>query len=63
MTQAIQLFIQRRVIGRVLVSGKATMLGALPSIVRYLPFLPRIPGYLVGVGLRPEHVPAGDAAS
>ena len=63
MTQAIQLFIQRRVIGRVLVSGKATMLGALPSIVRYLPFLPRIPGYLVGVGLQPEHVAPRSAAS
>ena len=63
MTQAIQLFIQRRVIGRVLVSGKATMLGALPSIVRYLPFLPRIPGYLVGVGLQPEHVTPETAAS
>ncbi len=56
LTQVIQLFIQRRVIGRVLADGKATMLGALPSIVRYLPFLPRIPGYLVGVGLQPEHV-------
>jgi 2-polyprenyl-6-methoxyphenol hydroxylase-like FAD-dependent oxidoreductase len=63
MTQAIQLFIQRRVIGRVLVGGKATMLGALPSIVRYLPFLPRIPGYLVGVGLQPEHVVAPEAAA
>ena len=56
MTQAIQLFIQRRVIGRVLVGRKTTMLGVLPSIVRFLPFLPRIPGYLVGVGLQPEHL-------
>lgn len=55
-TQAIQLFIQRRVIGRVLSRGRSPMLKGLPGIVRFLPFLPRIPGYLVGVGVRPEHV-------
>jgi 2-polyprenyl-6-methoxyphenol hydroxylase-like FAD-dependent oxidoreductase len=54
-TQALQLFIQKRVIGRVL-DGRASILRALPAVVRCLPFLPRIPGYLVGVGLQPEHV-------
>jgi 2-polyprenyl-6-methoxyphenol hydroxylase-like FAD-dependent oxidoreductase len=56
LTQALQLFIQSRVIGKVLANGKAPLLGKLPSVVRLLPFLPRIPGRLVGLGFRPEHV-------
>ncbi len=55
-TQALQLFIQRRIIGRVLHEGRAPFLGGLPQLVRWLPFLPRIPGHLVGLGFRPEHV-------
>jgi 2-polyprenyl-6-methoxyphenol hydroxylase-like FAD-dependent oxidoreductase len=56
MTQALQLFIQSRIIGRVLADGRAPLLRRLPGLVRLLPFLPRIPGRLVGLGFRPEHV-------
>jgi 2-polyprenyl-6-methoxyphenol hydroxylase-like FAD-dependent oxidoreductase len=56
MTQALQLFIQGRIIGRVLENGRTPLLRGLPSLIRMLPFLPRIPGRLVGIGLRPEHV-------
>ncbi len=56
LTQALQLFVQRRVIGRVLDDGRAPFLNKLPLLLRYLPFLPRIPGRLVGLGFRPEHV-------
>jgi 2-polyprenyl-6-methoxyphenol hydroxylase-like FAD-dependent oxidoreductase len=56
LTQAIQLFIQRRIIGRVLTNGRAPFLHRLPALLRWLPFLPRIPGRLVGLGFRPEHV-------
>jgi 2-polyprenyl-6-methoxyphenol hydroxylase-like FAD-dependent oxidoreductase len=55
-TQALQLFIQSRIIGRVLADGRAPLLRRLPALVRWLPFLPRIPGRLVGLGFRPEHV-------
>jgi 2-polyprenyl-6-methoxyphenol hydroxylase-like FAD-dependent oxidoreductase len=55
-TQALQLFIQRRIIGRVLHEGRAPFLGGLPRLIRWLPFLPRIPGHLVGLGFRPEHI-------
>ncbi|HET6274504.1 MAG TPA: FAD-dependent oxidoreductase [Candidatus Cybelea sp.] len=55
-TQALQLFIQRRIIGRVLTNGRAPFLHRLPALLRWLPFLPRIPGRLVGLGFRPEHV-------
>jgi 2-polyprenyl-6-methoxyphenol hydroxylase-like FAD-dependent oxidoreductase len=56
LTQMLQLFIQSRVIGRVLADGRAPLLRGLPAIMRWLPFLPRIPGRLVGLGFRPEHV-------
>jgi len=56
LTQGLQLFIQSRIIGRVLSSGRAPLLRRLPALVRLFPFLPRIPGRLVGLGLRPEHV-------
>jgi 2-polyprenyl-6-methoxyphenol hydroxylase-like FAD-dependent oxidoreductase len=55
-TQALQLFIQRNFIGKVLSSGRAPLLGRLPALLRLMPFLPRIPGRLVGLGFRPEHV-------
>lgn len=56
LTQGLQLFIQSRIIGRVLSGGAAPLLRRLPALVRLFPFLPRIPGRLVGLGLRPEHV-------
>jgi 2-polyprenyl-6-methoxyphenol hydroxylase-like FAD-dependent oxidoreductase len=56
LTQALQLFIQSKIIGNVLASGRAPMLHRLPALLRWLPFLPRIPGRLVGIGFRPEHV-------
>jgi 2-polyprenyl-6-methoxyphenol hydroxylase-like FAD-dependent oxidoreductase len=55
-TQALQLFIQSKIIGRVLNDGRAPLLRRLPALLRILPFLPRIPGRLVGLGFRPEHV-------
>ncbi len=62
LTQSLQLFIQRRVIGKVLADGRAPMLRRLPTLLRWLPFLPRIPGRLVGLGFRPERVASGDVA-
>jgi len=55
-TQALQLFIQRNFIGRALTHGRPRFLHRLPALLRLLPFLPRIPGYLVGLGFRPEHL-------
>jgi 2-polyprenyl-6-methoxyphenol hydroxylase-like FAD-dependent oxidoreductase len=62
MTQALQLFIQSKIIGRVLSNGRAPFLRRLPALLRFLPFLPRIPGRLVGLGFRPEHL-GGNRAS
>ncbi len=57
MTQMMQVFVQRRVLGRAL----GTTLTSAPwflKLFRWFPILQRIPGYLVGVGVRPEHIRA-----
>lgn len=62
MTQRGQLFIQDRVIRRVL--GSSDMLRP-PFPIRLLarfPFLSRIPARLIGLGVRPEHVQTRDAS-
>ena len=56
MTQRMQLFIQNRVISRVL-HGEGQL--SPPIFIRLLarfPFLRRIPARLIGIGFRPEHV-------
>jgi 2-polyprenyl-6-methoxyphenol hydroxylase-like FAD-dependent oxidoreductase len=62
-TQAVQVFIQSRVIGRVLTEGRSPFLSRVASFAKHLPFLPRVPAYLVGVGFRPEHARRIDAPS
>ena len=55
MTQAMQVFVQKRVLSRAL----RTTLTSAPwflKLFRQFPFLQRIPGYLVGIGFRPEHI-------
>jgi 2-polyprenyl-6-methoxyphenol hydroxylase-like FAD-dependent oxidoreductase len=60
LTQRLQLFVQDRVIGRVLRSrGKLTP----PWLVRQMqrwPLLQRIPARVIGYGIRPEHVRTPD---
>ena len=54
-TQAMQVFIQKRVLasslGRTLTSAPWFL-----KLFRWIPILQRIPGYMVGIGVRPEHV-------
>jgi 2-polyprenyl-6-methoxyphenol hydroxylase-like FAD-dependent oxidoreductase len=56
-TQRVQVFLQNRVIRNVL-SGSAQAISLpLPlQLLRRWPWLQRIPAYLVGIGVRPEHV-------
>ena len=54
--QAVQIFLQERVIGRVL---KSTEKPSPPLALRLLarwPLLQRLPARLIGLGFRPEHV-------
>jgi 2-polyprenyl-6-methoxyphenol hydroxylase-like FAD-dependent oxidoreductase len=55
-TQRLQVFIQNRVVGRVLErTGKLS--APLPlRLLALMPFLTRIPARLIGLGIRPEHV-------
>jgi 2-polyprenyl-6-methoxyphenol hydroxylase-like FAD-dependent oxidoreductase len=60
-TQAMQLFIQNRVIGRVL-GGRVKLSPAWPvRLLARWPVLRRIPARLIGIGVRPEHVRSPDA--
>jgi 2-polyprenyl-6-methoxyphenol hydroxylase-like FAD-dependent oxidoreductase len=57
-TQAIQIMIQKRVVGPALTSDDSPRVGlALRALDRW-PLLQRIPARVMGVGLRPEHVSA-----
>jgi len=51
-----QLFVQNRIISRVLSSNKPLTLPWPLKLLRRWPFLRRYPARIVGVGFRPEHV-------
>jgi 2-polyprenyl-6-methoxyphenol hydroxylase-like FAD-dependent oxidoreductase len=55
-TQALQVFIQNRVIGRVLKSTGTLSPPMILRLVGLMPFLTRIPARVIGLGIRPEHV-------
>jgi 2-polyprenyl-6-methoxyphenol hydroxylase-like FAD-dependent oxidoreductase len=58
LTQRMQLFIQNRVIRRVLGSTDTLVLPFAVKLLARFPFLRRIPARLIGMGIRPEHVRA-----
>jgi len=62
-TQAMQLFVQNRIISRVLSSDKPLTLPWPLKLLRRWPFLRRYPARIVGVGFRPEHVKTVEAKS
>ena len=55
-TQALQLTMQKRMIGRVLASTERPKPPLLFKLFEVFPVLQRIPGRLLAVGVRPEHV-------
>jgi 2-polyprenyl-6-methoxyphenol hydroxylase-like FAD-dependent oxidoreductase len=55
-TQRIQLFVQRRVIGRVLGAARPLRPALVVRLLGAVPLLQRIPARLIGIGVRPEHV-------
>ncbi|MFT3774506.1 MAG: FAD-dependent monooxygenase [Minicystis sp.] len=56
LTQRAQLFIQKRVIGRVLESRATPTAPLAVEILDRWPALQRIPAHIIGIGIRPEHV-------
>jgi 2-polyprenyl-6-methoxyphenol hydroxylase-like FAD-dependent oxidoreductase len=63
MTQAGQIFIQKRVITRVLAGTQPLSPPLILKLFGWFPLLRRIPARLVGIGVRPEHVRTPEAAS
>src|SRR5206468_6163040 len=60
LTQRLQVFVQDRVLSRVLRSRDRLSLPLPLRLFRSLPMLARIPARLVGIGIRPEHVRSPD---
>ena len=56
MTQAMQVFIQNRVVRRVLADARPITLPWLLRLLKTFPILRRIPARLIGLGFRPEHI-------
>ncbi len=56
LTQRMQLFMQNRVIRRVLSSTEVLRPPLAIKLLARFPFLRRIPARLIGIGVRPEHV-------
>ncbi len=62
-TQWLQLNIQRQIISRVLASQARPKPPQILKLFNVLPVLRRIPAYLIGIGIRPEHVRTPEAAA
>jgi 2-polyprenyl-6-methoxyphenol hydroxylase-like FAD-dependent oxidoreductase len=56
MTQRLQLFLQSRVIGRVLDTAQPLSPPLVLRLLARFPFLRAVPARLIGIGFRPEHV-------
>jgi 2-polyprenyl-6-methoxyphenol hydroxylase-like FAD-dependent oxidoreductase len=61
MTQAIQLFLQRRVIAPTLAGQSQPKPPMALKLLDWLPPLQRLPARLIGMGVRPEHVHTREA--
>jgi len=62
MTQRIQIFAHKRFIGPALATKAPLKRLPLPlALLKYFPFLRRIPARMVGLGFRPEHIKTPDS--
>jgi 2-polyprenyl-6-methoxyphenol hydroxylase-like FAD-dependent oxidoreductase len=55
-TQAMQIFVQRRIVTRVLGGTEPLSPPLVMRLLKRFPLLRRVPAHLVGIGIRPEHV-------
>jgi 2-polyprenyl-6-methoxyphenol hydroxylase-like FAD-dependent oxidoreductase len=63
LTQAMQVFVQNRVIRGVLGSTKPFKLPFVLRLLQWFPYLRRFPARAVGIGFRPEHVRTPEASA
>jgi 2-polyprenyl-6-methoxyphenol hydroxylase-like FAD-dependent oxidoreductase len=61
-TQSLQIFIQNRIIRRVLASAQPLSPPLPVKLMQRWPFLRRIPARIIGMGFRPEHVCTPDTS-
>jgi 2-polyprenyl-6-methoxyphenol hydroxylase-like FAD-dependent oxidoreductase len=61
-TQRLQLLVQRRIIARVLRANERLEPPLFFRLLSRFPWLQRLPGRLIGMGVRPEHVRTTEAA-
>jgi len=61
-TQAVQRFVQNRVVGNVLAGGEFGKLPLPLRLLRDFPLLRRLPARLIGMGFRPEHIRSPEAS-
>ena len=61
LTQGVQVFIQNRVLGRVLGTNQQISAPWFLRLFRHWPFLRRIPARMIGIGFRPEHIETKNA--
>jgi 2-polyprenyl-6-methoxyphenol hydroxylase-like FAD-dependent oxidoreductase len=54
--QKLQVLIQNRIIGSILGNPTQLKLPFVLKLLQWVPILRRIPAYLIGIGIRPEHV-------
>jgi 2-polyprenyl-6-methoxyphenol hydroxylase-like FAD-dependent oxidoreductase len=59
-TQAAQVFIQKRVFSPILGSNQNVTVPFVLRLFKHFPFLRRIPARLVGIGVRAEHIKTRD---
>ncbi len=55
-TQRLQIIIQNQLIGRILASDAPLKLPLFLRALKAIPLLRRLPAYIVGIGIRPEHI-------
>jgi 2-polyprenyl-6-methoxyphenol hydroxylase-like FAD-dependent oxidoreductase len=55
-TQGLQVAMQRRVIAPVLGGARRVKPPMLLRLIAAVPLLRRIPAYIIGIGVRPEHI-------
>jgi 2-polyprenyl-6-methoxyphenol hydroxylase-like FAD-dependent oxidoreductase len=61
--QRVQVFMQNNIVDSILGNNIHPKLPLPLKIIKRFPYFSRVPGYMVGIGFRPEHVKTGNAYS
>jgi hypothetical protein len=59
-TQRFQVFVQERILGKVLSNREEGSIPIPLRLIRAIPLLQRLPARMIGIGIRPEHIRTPD---